>query len=218
MNFHPFTGAGAWIKIRGTRTEDCEMGDVSYWKSWIFCLFVILIHIDIWWWNGDHEDVLYLQEFSRFPIPKMTWFQLHKHLKTLSPSLKHNLGRGVSATLIHPEKGSESFFKTESAQILRDKLCKFAQSNSHRDWFVFKNITSPLIFHQRATDICLNINIAKNTPFAAANPGLLEVVRVFTWVTYGNFQPTKVLMNIFYVRCQFGKAWNTWNAFDIYDG
>lgn len=49
--------------------------------------------------------------FTRIlPIPKMTCFQLHKHLKTLSPSLKHNLGRGVSVTLTHPEKGSESFF------------------------------------------------------------------------------------------------------------
>lgn len=61
------------------------------------------------------------------------------------------------------------FFKTESEQILRDKLCKFAQSNSHRDWFVFKDITSPLFSHQRATDICLNINIAKH-PLCSCQP------------------------------------------------
>ena len=143
----------------------------------------------------------------------MTCFQLHKNLKTLSPSLKHSLSRGCVSH-------SDSSWKRKWILFLKQNLSKFWETNFansqgqiHTEIGLFLRISLHLYFPIKGQQIFASTSTSPNTPFAAANPGLLEAVRVFTWVTYGNFQPTKVLMNIFYVRCEFRKAWKAWNAF-----
>ena len=159
-------GLGIKTGVPGLRTAKWAIFHIENRGSCFFCCNFdpyryMMMELGPWRWyciyknSPNSEDDLFSVAQTSESIGHLMYFKL---------SLKHNLARGVSITLTHPEKGSESFFKTESAQILRDKLCKFAKSNSHRDWFVFQKISLDLYFPIKGQQIYASTSTSQKTP------------------------------------------------------